>query len=222
MDCDCSTCGLEVSPQWLPLRTRMQKSLLWAMVPAVFGLTLWGGIASAQVKPVYADGKLTLPENYETWVFVGSNLGLVYKPEAHGMTTREASRADPKIFNNVYLEPGAYRTFLETGTFPDPTILIMELYLAEERDPGGVLKEGVFKGRRLAVEAAVKDSKRPTHEGSTRLWAYYAFPADADGEPIRHTRAETDSDCHDCHKRHASHDNVWTQFYPVLRRRLEK
>jgi hypothetical protein len=33
--------------------------------------------------------------------------------------------------------------------------------------------------------------------------------------------AHEDSDCYDCHKAHASKDNVWVQFYPTLRKLLQ-
>ncbi len=46
-------------------------------------------------RPVYtADGKmLQLPAGFETWVFVGSNLGLAYKDEMTLNDAREANRA---------------------------------------------------------------------------------------------------------------------------------
>jgi hypothetical protein len=123
-------------------------------------------------------------QGYETWVFVGSNLGLAYKSEVSAMTARESERAEQQAFHNVFMDSASFAKFIETGTFPDPTILMMELYLAENKDPGGVLSQGVFNGRRILVEAAVKDSKRPTHKGSESIWAYYAFPLDGRRETI--------------------------------------
>jgi hypothetical protein len=179
------------------------------------------GAASAQdFAPAYeAGGDLRPPAGYETWVFVGSNLGLDYKDDLPAITAREAARGDVQMFHNVFIDPAAYAAFAKTGDFPDPTILIMEVYLAEAKDPGGVLEQGLFNGGRVAVEAAVKDSKRPTRPGSKEVWAYYDFPLDGSGLPTP-APAKADAACFACHEAHASHDNVWTQFYPVLRRRL--
>jgi hypothetical protein len=43
--------------------------------------------------------------------------------------------------------------------------------------------------------------------------AYYVFEA-----PTQMTaKAFADSACYDCHREHANVDNVWVQFYPILR-----
>lgn len=169
-------------------------------------------------EPDYTDdGELRLPADYATWVFVGSNLGLAYADEVPQTTAREAGRADHEMFHNVYMEPDAYLQFMQTGAFRDPTEMLFEVYTAESKDPGEVLTEGLFNGRLVAVEMAVKDSDRPTHEGSTEIWAYYAF----EGETIPATAtAMPDSACFACHAEHADYDNVWVQFYPRLRARL--
>lgn len=176
--------------------------------------------AAAQAAPVYEGNALLLPEGFDTWVFVGSDLGLVYKKETTGMTPLESARAATQAFHNIYMDKAAYDAFMADGTFPDPTVLVMELYLAESKDPGGVLTEGVFNGRRLSVEVAVKDSHRPTRPGSEGIWAYYQFPVGAAGAPAPKAVAEADADCFDCHTKHAGYDHVWVQFYPRLRARL--
>ncbi|WP_202331313.1 cytochrome P460 family protein [Mesorhizobium sp. L-8-3] len=170
--------------------------------------------------PAYdAAGNILLPKGYRSWVFVGANLGLVYRPEIQAMTSREAARAETMAFHTVYIDPAAYAAFLETGTFPDPTVLVMEVFRGETRDADGALKEGTFPGERLLVELAVKDPQRPTREGSKENWAYYIFPGDAESDPLASAEAQPDSECFACHRSHASHDNVWVQFYPVLRER---
>ena len=64
----------------------------------------------------------------------------------------------------------------------------------------------------LSLSANVKNSRRP--DGSKTDWAYYDFPA---GQLT--AKAFLDKACYDCHLDHASDDNVWVQFYPVLRRK---
>ena len=113
--------------------------------------------------PAYdVGGRLLLPDNYENWIFVGSNLGLEYLPNAVAMTAVESQRAESRVFHNIYIDPAAYAAFIQTGAFPDPTVFVMENYQTEAKDPGGVLNEGVFNGELVRVEAAVKDSQRPT------------------------------------------------------------
>lgn len=198
----------------------MDLGLRLIFAALVMFTALWS-VALAQTRPAYdANGNLILPAGYETWVFVGSNLGLAYKDQVTAMTLRESDRGDIQVFHNIYLDPTAYATFIKTGVFPDPTILMMESYLAESKDPGGILNEGVFNGRRTRVEAAVKDSRRPTRKDSKELWAYYAFPVAGGEQPTPQAPAFADTACHACHKLHAGNDNVWVQFYPVLRRRL--
>jgi hypothetical protein len=90
----------------------------------------------------------------------------------------------------------------------------MEVFKAEERDSGGVLEHGQFEGKRISLEAAVKDSGRP---GGGVPWAYYNFTLDQNAKPVQPAKAHLDADCYDCHLKHASKDNVWVQFYPGLR-----
>jgi cytochrome P460 len=114
------------------------------------------------------------------------------------------------VFHNVYIDPSAYAHFLARKEFPDPTILVMELFAAEGRDPNGVVAAGVFNGRRLGAEVAVKNSRRP--DNSSTLWAYYDFGAGADGSSAE---ASPDRECESCHRQHAGvqgiKDNVWVQ-----------
>jgi len=64
------------------------------------------------------------------------------------------------------------------------------------------------------LEAAVKDTKRP---GGGKDWAYYDFDVRAKSQRVGPAAAFPDDRCYTCHLHHASVDNVWVQFYPVLR-----
>jgi hypothetical protein len=168
--------------------------------------------------PQYAsNGQLLAPVGFETWVFVGSNLGMAYKPDLPAMTASEASRADKPLFHNVYINPEAYAHFLATQEFPEPTILVMEIFAAADKEPKGVLATGVFDGERAGLEVAVKNSRRP--DGRPTPWAYYNLTDPADPSKLRTSApAFPDQVCESCHRRHASTDNVWVQFYPTLRK----
>ena len=171
------------------------------------------------------EGNLLRPTAFETWVFVGSNLGLGYATDAKSMTIVEARRTEQQDYHNVYIDPAAYAAYLAKRSFPDGAMLVMDVYEAATKevrssgDKPSVLNAGTFNGRRKAVEVAVKDSRRPNRrdvkgdDRSVGEWAYYRF--DAQGTKAR---AQADSECFNCHRDHADDDNVWVQFYPTLRR----
>jgi hypothetical protein len=171
----------------------------------------------AEVPKYTKDKEMILPSDYHTWVFVGSDLGLKYSSGLAEAAPPDRTRhVDDEYgdFHNIYIDRAAYDHFLKTKTFPDPTVLIMEVFRAEKKDAGAILKGGQFQGKRISLEAAVKDSRRP---GGGVSWAYYIFQDGQTAAPNRSAPAMPDAACYDCHKKHASLDNVWVQFYPMLR-----
>jgi hypothetical protein len=50
-------------------------------------------------------------------------------------------------------------------------------------------------------------------------WAYYIFQEVKDPKPKDSALVKPDGAYYDCHKKHASKDNVWVQFDPMLRDR---
>src|SRR5262249_4390254 len=154
----------------------------------------------------------------ETWVFVGSNLGIEYgdgaareKPAEKGANERKRPGAGSN-FHNVYINPAAYAHYIKTGKFPEKTMLVLDLFKAEEREPRNIVAEGLFPGAHSGMAVAVKNSTRP--DGSKTDWAYYDF-----GVGSGSARAFADKACYDCHLEHADDDNVWVQFYPTLRQK---
>src|SRR5262249_38172672 len=114
------------------------------------------------------------------------------------------------------INPESYAAFRKTGEFPDPTMLVLEIFHAETKDPKGILTGGKVEGRRVGLSAAVKDSRRP---GGGVPWAYYSFDVQEGRGPVKPAPAHADKACYACHLEHASKDNVWVQFYPILRDR---
>jgi len=162
--------------------------------------------------PQYTDkGELKRPTGFETWVFVGSNIGVEYSDDVSKVPPPKKER-DKKVgnFHNVYMNPEAYATYVKTGKFPEKTVLVLDIFKAIDREPKNVVSEGLFPGDRSGLAVAVKNSARP--DGSKTDWAYYDFGLD---KPT--ARAFPDKACYDCHLEHASDDNVWVQFYPTLR-----
>jgi Cytochrome P460 len=66
-----------------------------------------------------SDNELVRPDDYREWVFLSSGLGMTYGPNA-------APASDPR-FDNVFVHPQAYRSFRETGKWPDGTIFALEV-----------------------------------------------------------------------------------------------
>lgn len=165
---------------------------------------------SSGTAPVF-QGKNTLmrPANFREWVFVGSSRGLSYA--ANPPAENQASSGMGEMYHNVYIKPDSYREFSKTGKFPEGTVLAMEMASSEtKREPG---LQGSYEKELIGLEVAVKDSSR--FEGG---WAYYSF-SDRAGSSYKNSAEPfpASAGCVSCHKQHAETDNVFTQFYPVLR-----
>src|SRR5215470_3456307 len=116
---------------------------------AVLCLTLAASSSQAQAQladePRYTPGgDLLLPNGFETWVFVGSNLGLSYTPDAAAAAAAPPPRAPRQQFHNVSINKTAYDYFLANDRFPEKTVLVMQVFEAADKEPKGVLASGVF------------------------------------------------------------------------------
>ncbi len=158
----------------------------------------------ASAVPVYDDdGSLRWPEGFRTWVFVGASLGLSYSPH-------KAEYGD-ELFHNVYLDRRAYEHYARTGEFPEKSMLAMSVYRQANKSESLSKLQGSFEGELVSLEVAVKDSER-FDEG----WAYFDFSGgDSQKETARPFAREK---CFECHAEHAADDNVFVQYYPILRR----
>lgn len=158
--------------------------------------------------PEYTEsGDLILPKNFNEWVYVGSPL----TPNA--LNGGEAGFPE---FHNVYIEPGSYEIYKETGEFPEGTIFFKELQLTlPAQNPDGSRTEpsgrGYFPGKLNGADVTVKDTERYADTGG---WGYYNFNH---SEPKALTaKPQPRSACSYCHEAGAKKDDVWTQFYPLL------
>lgn len=180
---------------------RRQGLSLGFLLIGLIGLNLVG---SPQPKtermavPVYdQEGLLLRPIGFEKWMFVGASLGLSY--------SEESERNEPGRFHNVYIQPEAYQHFLKTGEFPEKTMLAMSVYKPEQKV--SINKEGFFEGKLVSLEVALKD-----HEHFDEGWAYFDFDKSKEK-----ATAFPKTRCFSCHNDHGAHDNVFIQFYPLLR-----
>ena len=150
--------------------------------------------------PVFDGAALVRPEGYRTWPLVGASLGLSYAETPQG--------SGPGTFHRVYVNPASYEAYGRTGTFPDGTMFVLELYAAHEKTAPA--KAVYFEGPRVGLEASVKDRRRfPSG------WAYFGFENGARATAT----AFPEERCHSCHVAHAARDSVFVQFYPTLRDR---
>ena len=157
---------------------------------------------AANSEPKYTeDGQLIRPDDYQTWVFVGASIGMSYSGEVRP--------EGPGTFGNVYIAPGAYQHYLRTGAFPEKTMLVLVHY-----QPGtdeSINRHGYFEGEMTGLSVALKDNDT-FEEG----WAYFSF-SNGDGPLRRTAKAFPKEECYSCHLEHAADDNVFVQFYPILR-----
>src|ERR1700684_3156324 len=64
------------------------------------------------------DGELKLPQGYREWVYLTSGFDMSYNPAMQ--------MGDQHIFDNVFVNPEAYKASVNTGTWPDKTMLVLE------------------------------------------------------------------------------------------------
>jgi len=184
-----------------------------AMLAGVAALLAWGTRSHEQSPPpdqlpqFGQDGALKTPHGWESWVMVGASTGLSYAEAAP-----PTAGAAPGMFHNVYMQPWAYRTFIETGAFPERTMFVLAFY--EPSRKSNPARAGFYEGERQpGFEVHLKK------EGLDKSgWAFFGFAGDA----ATGTKLPGVASCYSCHATEAAHDNVFTQFYPPLRERLAK
>jgi len=162
---------------------------LWV---GLLGLVLFTPILAVQAQ----DATMAVPGNYREWVFLTSSLDLNY-----------ATAATPShhMLDNVFVNPQAYKVFLQTGTWPDKTILIKENRMAESA--GTLSKAGQFQTGVMNLEIHIKDS--------ARFAGNWAFFVSSDGKQAG-TLMPQSASCYSCHQDHGAVDTTFVQFYPTL------
>jgi Cytochrome P460 len=155
------------------------------------------GTAAPMNTPQYtADGQLKFPENYRDWVYLSSGLDMSYRPDMN---------MGHSMFDNVFVNPEAYRYFVAKGTWPDKTMLVLEVRMAETKS--AINKAGKYQTTELmGQEVHIKDESRFPGK-----WAFFGF----DGKPTAQM-FPTEMDCYSCHAQHTAVDTTFVQFYPTL------
>ena len=175
-------------------------SLLAAAVAvAVFSRPYPIALAASASAPIYAaNGDMLPPTNYREWIYLTSGLDMSYTAKSGGM--------DHSMFDNVFVNPEAYRSFLKTGTWPDKTVMVLEV--REARSKGSINQRGHFQGTGVMdFEVHVKDEARFPGK-----WAFFSF----DSAKGNGTLIPQGAPCYSCHQAHAAVDTTFVQFYPTL------
>ena len=167
------------------------------LLPALLGTGASQPPAVAQDGLKYtADGQMLFPANYRQWIYLSSGLGMSYSAGAQNM----------QMFDNVFVNPSAYRSFVETGRWPDKTVLVLEVRGAGSN--ASINKAGHFQtGDPVGVEVHVKDEARFLGK-----WAFFGFEEGA--TPAK--QVPTQAACYSCHGEHGAVDTTFVQFYPTL------
>jgi len=151
-------------------------------------------------EPKYTtDGQLVRPESYREWIYLSSGLGMTY-----GIVDSAANAVLGQRFDNVFVTPRAYRSFLQTGTWPDKTMFVMEVRSSSTK--GSINKGGHYQEELVTMEAHVKDEARFPGK-----WEFFVYGAERTAKPLG-----PHSGCQTCHSKHGAVDNTFVQFYPTL------
>jgi hypothetical protein len=143
-----------------------------------------------------AAGELQVPARFREWVFLSSGVNMSYKPVA--------AAAGHSTFENVFVNPAAYRAFLSSGTWPDKTMFMLEIRAAAGAT--SINKSGQTQAEQvLGKELHVKDARL---DGG---WGFFAVTDSGKGALIKRP-----AECYSCHEAHAAVDTTFVQFYPTL------
>ena len=163
--------------------------LAWIMLAQTAG--------TGRSSPEYTkDGELRLPANYREWVYLSSGFDMSYNP---------AIQMDHHMFDNVFVNPEAWRAFAASGRWPDQTMLVLEVRGAKSR--GSINQKGNFQDAAvMGLEVHAKDQARFSG------WAFFQFASDAATAKI----IPQTENCYSCHSDHGAVDTTFVQFYPTV------
>jgi hypothetical protein len=179
---------------------RMKQKLSLALMLATLTFTAafaQYNAAQSSTAQYTSDAKLQLPENYREWVYLSTGFDMSYSPDAMQMGHH--------MFDNVFVNPEAYKKFIETGTWPDKTVFVLEVRGAV--DKGSINQKGNYQSTEvMGREVHIKDEARFPGK-----WAFFGFGDAKAGKMI-----PTSADCYSCHAAHGAVDTTFVQFYPTL------
>jgi len=175
--------------------------LVCAAVAGLLFLPYKGEVVQAKTgsMPAYAaNGDLLPPANYREWIYLTSGIDMSYSPKA--------AMEGQSMFDNVFVNPEAYHSFLSTGTWPDKTVMVLEVRGAKNK--GSINQRGHFQDTGImGFEVHAKDEAKFPGK-----WAFFEF----DSPEKNGTLVPEKAPCYTCHAAHGAVDTTFVQFYPTL------
>jgi hypothetical protein len=152
--------------------------------------------------PTYTpDGQLKFPAGYPEWVFLGTGIDMSY-------TAAPAMSDGNSMFNNVFVNPSAYRAFKQTGHWPEGTTMVLENRGAAAG--ASINKRGKTESSEImGIEIHVLDTAH-----LKTGWAFYGFDDPINDKSTGKLIARP-ATCYTCHEQHGAVDTTFTQFYPA-------
>lgn len=172
-----------------------------ALALAAFGEeSSQGATEPLQVAQLTAKGKLQKPADLDSWIFLGTSLGMGYNPGSF-------NAARPGQFQVVLMEPSAYRYFVKHGTYAPGSMFLLSFY-DTDKQKRSINQNGFTQADLTNFEIHLIDPARG-EDGR----AFYVFDADdKEGDPLPSGNA-----CVRCHTQHGAFAGTFAQFYPTLR-----
>lgn len=185
-------------------RTRALAAVMFVLgagiVALLAGQMLKTAHAATAAAPAYdTNGNLLPLTNYREWVYLSTGIDMSYTAKSDGMQRQS-------MFDNIFVNPEAYRSFQQTGKWPDKTVLILEAREAKNR--GSINLQGHFQGTTvMGFEVHVRDDARFPGK-----WGFFDF----DSPSGNGTLIPQGAPCYTCHAAHGAVDTTFVQFYPTL------
>ncbi len=149
---------------------------------------------------VSESGDISFPEGFLKWQTLGAWSTADENGTANGM-------------HQVYVSPGAADAYLETGSFPDGTVLVKEVRsAATAKLTTGAASYATDKGVWFVM---VKDANQrfPDNPLWGEGWGWALFEAK---EPTKQVATDYKQDCLSCHVPAKETDWIYVEAYPVL------
>lgn len=168
----------------------------WILAPLLLLLT--GAAATSDAQRFTSGGEFIPPADYREWIFLTSGLDMNYDDTPSGM--------DHGMFDNVFVDPAAWRSFKATGHWPDKTVFVKEGRAGSTK--GSINKSGQFQTEGHApLEFHVRDEQR--FKGG---WGFFVSEGGRPAKLLPHAAS-----CYACHEAHAAVDTSFVQFYPTAK-----
>lgn len=195
------------------MKTALRIAALTATAAGILGLAVAAlgqeasqpAVKSLQVAQFASNGKLQKPADLESWIFLGTSLGMGYNPGSF-------NAAHPGQFQVVLMEPNAYRHFVQHKSYAPGSMFLLSFYDSDQQQRS-INQNGFTQADLTNYEIHVIDPAKPD-----KGHAFYVFDAkDTQGGLVPPGNA-----CVRCHVDHGAFDGTFAQFYPTLRPLIAK